>query len=256
MRRLPTLALVSLVFGVACAPGSAGNSSNAQPQQPGDVARLGARPGTPTRTGKLGLNPIGLSADRDGLVFVPFSYDASRPMPLVLMLHGAGGTSRGAIRPFLAHADSAGVILVAPESRAETWDLMLGRFGPDVAFIDRVLRDVFSRFAVDRRRVAIEGFSDGASYALSLGIMNGDLFSSITAFSPGLMRFSEKRGMPRIFIAHGTEDQVLHIERASRRLVPTLAAQGYDVEYHEFTGQHAVPDSLAQLALERIRRPR
>lgn len=254
MKRVGVIVL-SLVLGAACAPGNAGNSGSVQHEEL-DAARLSARPGIPTRTGKLGLNPLGLSAERDGLLYVPFSYDASRPMPLVLMLHGAGGTSRGAIRPFLAHADSVGVILVAPEARGQTWDLMLGGFGPDVTFIDRALRDVFSRFAVDRRRVAIEGFSDGASYALSLGLMNGDLFSSVTAFSPGLMRLAEKRGKPGIFIAHGTEDQVLDIDRTSRRLVPTLTAQGYAVEYHEFKGQHVVPDSLARIALERIRHQR
>ena len=32
------------------------------------------------------------------------------------------------------------------------------------------------------------GFSDGASYALSLGAANGDLFTHIAAFSPGFMR--------------------------------------------------------------------
>ena len=41
---------------------------------------------------------------------------------------------------------------------------------------------------VDRQRVCASGFSDGASYALSLGAANGDLFTHIAAFSPGFMR--------------------------------------------------------------------
>jgi phospholipase/carboxylesterase len=36
--------------------------------------------------------------------------------------------------------------------------------------------------------VALGGFSDGASYALSLDLTNGDLFASLIAFSPGFIQ--------------------------------------------------------------------
>jgi poly(3-hydroxybutyrate) depolymerase len=41
---------------------------------------------------------------------------------------------------------------------------------------------------VDPQRICVSGFSDGASYALSLGLANGDLFTHVAAFSPGFMR--------------------------------------------------------------------
>jgi phospholipase/carboxylesterase len=63
-----------------------------------------------------------------------------------------------------------------------------GNFGPDVDYINRSLQHVFERYTVDPNRLGIAGFSDGASYALSLGLPNGDLFSHIIAFSPGFMR--------------------------------------------------------------------
>jgi predicted esterase len=63
-----------------------------------------------------------------------------------------------------------------------------GSYGPDVDFINRSMSYVFDRYAVDPARLGIAGFSDGASYALSLGLPNGDLFSHIIAFSPGFMR--------------------------------------------------------------------
>jgi predicted esterase len=44
------------------------------------------------------------------------------------------------------------------------------------------------QYNVDRSAICCSGFSDGASYALSLGLSNGDLFSHILAFSPGFMR--------------------------------------------------------------------
>jgi phospholipase/carboxylesterase len=62
------------------------------------------------------------------------------------------------------------------------------------------------------------------------------------AFSPGFVPEGfEAEGHPRVFISHGTEDQILPIETCSRRLVPELKQQGYKVTYREFQGPHAVP---------------
>jgi predicted esterase len=92
-----------------------------------------------------------------------------------------------------------------------------------------------SSYAIDPARVAIGGFSDGASYALSLGLTNGDLFSHVLAFSPGFMAPAGQEGSPRIFVSHGTRDAVLPIDRCSRRIVPTLRRAGYDVAYASST---------------------
>ena len=94
------------------------------------------------------------------------------------------------------------------------------------------------------------GFSDGASYGLSLGLTNGDLFTHLIAFSPGFMAPATKRGKPPIFVSHGTHDGVLPIERCSRRIVPQLDREGYEVRYREFDGTHTVPRSIARDALE------
>jgi phospholipase/carboxylesterase len=76
-----------------------------------------------------------------------------------------------------AQQDEAGLVLLAPESRdPRDWDFVFpGYYGPDVEFIDRALQQTFDRIAVDAGKVAIEGFSDGASYAVTLGLANGDL---------------------------------------------------------------------------------
>jgi len=177
--------------------------------------RLLARPTQATRTAPSGLQPLGLSTQRDGLLYVPKNYQASRPAPLVVMLHGAGGDARGGLTPFQNLADATGLILLAPASRGRTWDVLVGGYGPDIALIDQALAQTFSRYAVDPTRIAIEGFSDGASYALSVGITNGDLFSHVIAFSPGFMRPASQVGEPRLFISHGTEDSVLPIDPCS-----------------------------------------
>ena len=55
-----------------------------------------------------------------------------------------------------------------------------------------------------------------------------------------------QEGKPKIYISHGTNDEVLSIDYCSRRLVPRLQKQGYDVRYHEFGGPHTVPRSICQ----------
>lgn len=196
-----------------------------------------------------GLHPLGLAAGRDGLLQVPVGRCSGRPAPLVLMLHGAGGDARQGIGLLRARADAAGFVLVAPDSRDRTWDLVLGGYGADVAFLDEALRAVFDRCAVDAARVAVGGFSDGASYALSVGLANGDLFTHVIAFSPGFAAPSTQVGAPRVFVSHGVRDSVLPIASTSRRVVPVLAGNGYDVRYREFDGGHAVPDEVVGEAL-------
>ena len=85
-------------------------------------------------------------------------------------------------------ADRAGVAVLAADSRGTTWDAIRGGFGDDVAFLNRALEHVFGRLAVDPARVALGGFSDGASYAISLGLANGDLFPARRRVLAGLCR--------------------------------------------------------------------
>lgn len=114
-----------------------------------------------------------------------------------------------------------------------------------VDFLDAALHEVFASCAVDPERVSIEGFSDGASYALSLGLANGELFSNIVAFSPGFMAPGPLQGRPAIFVSHGVADRVLPIDRCSRRIVPELRVASYPVDYREFDGGHTVPPDIA-----------
>jgi predicted esterase len=173
----------------------------------------------------------------------------------MLLLHGAGGTGAGIRGRLPVLADSSALSVVALDSRGSTWEVIRGPFGPDVAVIDSVLASTFAQYRVDRTRVTIAGFSDGASYALSLGLSNGDLFTRIVAFSPGMDGVVEAHGRPRIFISHGTRDQVLDVDRTSRRIAPRLRAQGYDVTYREFEGTHDVPRDVAGEALLWLGRP-
>jgi phospholipase/carboxylesterase len=214
-----------------------------------EIGRLGFRRGTTSGSNEGRHESLGYDGARDGVLYVPDS--AGRSAPMLVFLHGATGSGRAHLRPVLGAADRYGVILVAPDSRSEqTWDLIVGgRFGPDVAFIDQVLEAVVGRVDADLTRLAVGGISDGASYALSLGLANGDVFSTVIAFSPGFLVVAEPVGQPRVFVSHGTEDRVLPIDTCSRAFVPALRAAGYAVNFEEFEGGHTVPPAVADKAL-------
>jgi len=223
-----------------------------RPDETPDAAagRLLSRLAPPTGTISPGEHHVRLDGGRRVLFYVPAGYDGGSPAPFVLSLHGAGGNEVSGQYPWRELADEAGVILLSPASRGQTWDAIGGRFGPDVTLIDLALGEAFARCAIDHDRIAIAGFSDGASYALSLGLANGDLFGHVLAFSPGFIAPIEQQGEPRIFVSHGTQDTVLPIERTSRRIVPGLKRAGYAVEYREFAGGHTVPSGIAREAVD------
>ena len=212
--------------------------------------RLRARPVGAYRTAPLGTPPAVPPERGDFLLRVPTTYQPGSPAPLTVMLHGAASRAEDVSALLEDLAERIGAILLAPNSRGYTWDAIVGGYGPDVAAIDRVLAWTFSSYAIDPARIGIGGFSDGASYALSLGLTNGDLFSHVLAFSPGFMAPAGQEGSPRIFVSHGTRDAVLPIDRCSRRIVPTLRRAGYDVAYREFDGGHVVPPEVVHDAAD------
>ena len=181
-------------------------------------------------------------------LYVPAN--VKEPAPLLIALHGAGGRGARTLEYMRGSADRSGAILLAPDSSGRTWDVIVGELGQDVERIDAQLETVFAAFAIDVDHIAVSGFSDGASYALTLGVANGDLFSHVIAFSPGFLAAPSQTGAPRIFISHGTRDEILPIDRCSRRLAPGLKGAGYDVEYVEFDGGHTVPEEVATAAMD------
>ncbi len=213
--------------------------------------RIRARPGSEGKQQpKGGAHSLSLRPQRDAILYVPESLPAGRPAPLVVFLHGATGNEQRGLRFLSAYADAFGFLLLVPASEDSTWDAIGSNFGPDVRFIDRALDRAFQTTWVDSKKIAISGFSDGASYALGLGMSNGGLFDAVMAFSPGFVPSGvQSEGRPRLFVSHGTADQILPIEQCSRMLVPRLTKAGYSVTYREFDGPHTLPRDVGDGAM-------
>ncbi len=229
--------LVLLVGSVAlCACG------RAEPE----MTRVAARPAAPTRSLAPGAHRLGLGrsavpgfpSGRDGTLFVPTRARSGPPLPLLVLLHGGGGRADYFDFTFPL-AEEAGVVVLTLDARDNTWDGIDSPFGPDVRFIDEALRHTFARVAIDASRVGLGGVSDGGSYSLSLGLTNGDLFTHLVAVAPGFINAPGPAvGRPRIYVAHGTRDNVYSVTATRRYLVPQLRTAGYEVTYEEFDGPH------------------
>ena len=191
---------------------------------------------------------LGLDRERDAILQVPRS-ESNSPLPLLLFLHGATQSADDMFEYLGSAHEEAGVAVLAPNSREQTWDAITDSFGPDVEFLNRALDRVFETVAIDATRIAVGGFSDGATYAISLGLINGDLFKRVVGFSPGFVIDGPPQGKPRFFISHGTRDHILPIDRCGRRIAADLKARGYDVTFREFDGDHEIPAEVAHEGL-------
>lgn len=186
----------------------------------------------------------GKFAWRDGILYIPQAYTPDTPLPLLVWLHGGGGhaTDTEYMYPI---ADEYGIVILALDSRHNTWDGIDSPFGPDVKFIEKALAYTFDHVAIAPNKVALGGLSDGASYALALGRSNGDIFTHLIAAAPWrLQPPAPPIGQPSIILVHGSKDNVYPAFHSRKFLAPALKDQGYDVTYYEFDGPHWVPDAV------------
>lgn len=210
--------------------------------------RLTARPRAGVKTAATGQ----IKLERDAILQIPTNASDS-PVPLLIMLHGATQRADDMFWYLGSAHEEARVAVLAPNSMDTTWDAIGGSsFGEDVDYLDRMLERVFETTAIDPARVSVGGFSDGATYALSLGLINGDFFRSIVAFSPGFVISGDAHGKPHIFISHGAKDHILPIDRCGRRIAAALKGQSYDVTFREFDGDHEVPEEVAREGLSLV----
>lgn len=195
--------------------------------------KLTARPSTPTEEAVKGLNKLELNEDRQALLYIPESYSKNEKIPVMVCLHGAGGSASnwGII---FSWAEEKGVVLVAID--------LYTRAGSDVDFIDKALHYTFERINVDQSKLALVGYSAGANLTLSLGPTNGNIFSHLIAFAPSRFeKIDPLVGKPKIYISHGTYDEGTPISHVKGNIVPTLIHYGYDVTFVEYPGGHGLP---------------
>lgn len=246
-RRFCTLAggaLASLALNTACRRTWANLPADGRfKARPNSNGKPSASP-SPLGSSTVGRQTyLGLDRDRDAILQLPKGA-TNAPLPLLLFLHGATQSAEDMFWYLDSAPDEAGVAILAPNARDTTWDAITDSFGPDVDFVNRALQRVFDTVAIDPMRIAVGGFSDGATYAITLGLVNGDLFKRVLACSPGFIIDAPTTGKPTFFISHGTRDNILPIDRCGRRVAADLKARHYEVIFREFDGRHEIPKDV------------
>jgi len=161
-------------------------------------------------------------------LFIPSNYDGQSPVPLVILLHGGGGTGEkveGYLR-FLPLAEARGFLYCYPEGTplfalpgsgwnatdalsdpATDWG---GSIVDDAGYLRDLIVEIGQRFAVDRKRVYLVGHSNGGMMAYRMACHSADLIAGIASLA-GPMFFDPNRCAPSepVSILHinGTADE-------------------------------------------------
>jgi polyhydroxybutyrate depolymerase len=142
-------------------------------------------------------------------LFVPPGYDGHQRLPLVLDLHGSGGSSAGQARNsgFEMLSSSEHFIVATLDAVDARWNVPVQQGRPDdVAYVGDVIADVASHVCTDDTRVYATGFSGGARMTSLLGCRLGARIAAIAPVSG--LRFPEPctgRAVP-VLTFHGLAD--------------------------------------------------
>ncbi|MBN1411293.1 MAG: hypothetical protein JW969_10660 [Spirochaetales bacterium] len=173
---------------------------------------------------------------REYVIHIPSEYDSGTPVPLVIMLHGGGGTAANAMKEtgWTDKADKENFIVAFPEgtrryprrkarfsTNPQTWNDGSKRENigavrknvNDVAFISALMDDVIKNYSIDKQRIYVTGFSNGASMTFRIG---RELSDRIAAIAPvagcDWLDSPEIKSPLSILYLTGTEDPLNPIE--------------------------------------------
>lgn len=197
-----------------------------------------------------GRHALQFPQGREAVLVVPEALDLARPVPLLVLFHGAGGEANKVLPHFVRWARARRFLLLAPQSMYATWDIVIGGHGPDLERLEAALQQVAGHFALDAGRLAFAGFSDGGSYALCVGLTNGDVASHVVALSAGFMNTFVQHGSPRVFLAHGRSDTQLPFETSARPHAQRLLESGVDLTLLPFDGDHVILPWVVEQAMD------
>lgn len=144
---------------------------------------------------------------RDYRVFQPPTLDVTKPVPLVVVLHGSplDASAFEAVIHFQAEASAAGFLAAYPDGCDEDWNQDHQSY--DVVFVGTMLDRLESEFQIDRSRVYVVGASAGAFMAYRLGCDMADRIAAVASVAGSMWWDDCQPARPiSILEMHGTTD--------------------------------------------------
>jgi predicted esterase len=176
-------------------------------------------------------------------VYVPATYDPAHPAPLVVFLHGSGGSESGllALTGLAQLADSTGSIVIAPYGRGYS-----GFRGNATSDIYDALAAAKSAFAIDPRRRYLAGYSMGGFSLFRVGSVHPNDWDGLMCISGGLNGYPDADAALRLL--HGLPLYVLTGQNDA--VVPstyTTQSAGYLRFYGMAVSYYRQPDGTHEL---------
>ncbi len=261
LRTLLVLAGTGLVAGAcgAVAPSTQAPTASATAAPTPAPAATASISAATTPSAPAG-DPIG---DRPYDVFVPTTYTASVPMPLVLLLHGIGTSSAQmeAIVQLQPLAEERGFLYVHPDGTQDSagdpfWNATDGCCNAydapvdDSAYLASVIEQVEARYNVDPGRIYLVGVSNGGFMAHRMACDHADTIASIVSFA-GATFLDSTRCTPSqpvsVLEVHGTADEIVPYdggELIAGHPFPSAATTVADWAVHNGCGPDRAPTGV------------
>lgn len=190
------------------------------------------------------------------VLLTPREIDPQRAYPLITVFHGAGRQDEQLVKALRDEPEKRAALFFVPRSRLQTWDLIATADRHDLDFLEWAYDLIYRRYPVDPLRQGLLGYSDGASYALSVGLSNPHIFCAVMVWAAGFRVIDEAlldptARKPRILLEHGTHDQLFPFEKIALPLREALEHAGYSVEFRvDQGGQHWPSGDFQPAALD------
>jgi predicted esterase len=202
-------------------------------------------------------------------LYTPDEIDPARTYPLLTVLHGAGRQDEALMRAYRHEAEQRQALVLVARSFHMTWDLIaLGIQGgaaltadapsarPDLDFFEFAYDLIYRRYPVDRGRQGLIGYSDGASYGLSIGLSNPGIFCAVMAWAAGFLALESDVAepgtqRPAVFLEYGTHDELFPFEQVALPMKRHLEELGCALTFVvDEGGRHWPPSEFQPEALD------
>ena len=189
--------------------------------------------------------------EASAVLLTPSEIDPSRRYPLFTVLHGAGRQNEMLVKACRGEPDRRQAFFLVPRSVDPTWDLIVGGERKDLGFLEFAYDLIYRRYPIAADRQVLIGYSDGASYALSLALSNPRLFEAALCWAAGFVvldrdNVAEDDPKPRVYLEYGTHDELFAFDRVALPMKETLEQAGYGVEFSVDEGGRHWPSGTFQ----------
>jgi predicted esterase len=203
--------------------------------------------GEPSPTGFVRLE----HGESSAVLLTPEEIDPARRYPLITVFHGAGRMDEMLVKMARNVPAERDALVLVPRSVEPTWDLIFGGERADLDFLEYAYDLIYRRYPIDPERQALLGYSDGASYAVSLALANPLVFDAAMCWAAGFAVadrnvFTTEQPRPRVYMEHGTHDQLFAFEQIAVPLRDNLRKAGCDVTFSVDEGGRHMPSGSFQ----------